>query len=521
MKIFVSILLFALPSAAISQQAVQLNGQVSGQEFPVRAPQLTDQQAVQLNGQVSGQELPVRAPQLTDQQAVQLNGGQDVLINGSAPGAAGEYIQLYTLPDPVTGRKKLIQSIAVDTTEKFFLRMDCDSLCWIIFRLGVNEYQLLVQSGESYQPVLPGYKEMTRVTKLDPFFEYKSVHLRLGKGDNPNNAIRAIDSLYYKYVNQVTGAIYLGEKLPDSDTLLSAFSRIEESLEGEYEKRYFSCRYSLLSMISVRDISPGRDELDLINSSYSPRMPAYADLVKQVFNGWLIRLANNDNTGEIRHIINSGNNYHAIVKLIIDQGSIRDTSLLEFVLLDNLYSEYYKGGFRKEAVEYLIEDMSSEAINKYNRNLAARALWQIRKLKPGNRPPPFSLPGRDGLLYTPDSLRGKYSILVFGSADLPETGFELDILNSWVNDFRDSLAVAVILVDEDFESSFRKGGFKKYDFIFLDGSASDKLLDDYEISYLPAFYFLDREAKLLLSPSVMPSENLRELIISRYLKGPR
>ncbi|MEE4214040.1 MAG: hypothetical protein V2I34_03175 [Bacteroidales bacterium] len=518
MKIFVSILLFALPSAAISGKSVQFNRQVYGQEVISMVPQLTGQQVVQFNRQVPGQEVISMVPQLTGQQAVQQNGVQDVLINGSAPGAAGECIQLYALPDPVTGRKKLIESIVVDTTEKFFLRMDCDSLCWIILRLGVYEYQLLVESGESYQPLLPVYKEMTGSEKLDPFFEYKTIHLPLGKDYNPNNALRTVDSLYYEYVNLVTGSIYLGGELPDSDSLLRAFSSIRETLEGAYEKRYFSCRYSLLAMIALRDISPGPDYPDLTSIEYSPSMPAYTDLVKQVFNGWLLRLANNDNTGEIRHIINSGNNYHALVNLIIDRGSIRDTSLLEFVLLDNLYSVYYKGGFRKEAVEYLIEDMSSEAINKYNRDLAARALWQIRKLKPGNQPPSFSLPGRDGKIYTPDSLRGKYSLLVFGSADLPETVFELDILNRWVNDFKDRLAVVLILMDEDFELSLQKGGFGKYDFIFLDGSASDELLDDYEIRYLPSFYFLDREAKLLLSPSVMPSENLRELIMSRYLR---
>lgn len=488
MKIFVSILLFALATAASSEPPVVVNEEAAGLELLSRA--------------------------------AQLNARHPVIIKGSAPGAAGENIQLYTLPGPLTAKKRLIENIAVDSAGNFLFRMDCDSLCWLILQVGIYEYRLLVESGENYQLALPGYRPAGRHEKLDPFFEYKSVHLRLGKGDNPNNAIRTIDSLYYKYVNLVTGAIYLGEKLPDSDSLLSAFSKIGESLESEYEKRYFSCRYSLLSMISRRDISPGRDELDLINSSYRPRMPAYTDLVQQVFRGWLLRLANNDNTGELRKAINSGNNYHAIVEFLIRQGPVSDTSVLEFVLLDNLYSEYYKGGFRKEAVEDIVEDMSSVAINKYNRELAAQVLWQLQKLKPGKRPPPFSLPGRDGLLYTPDSLRGKYSILVFGSADFPETGFELDILNRWVNDFRDSLAVVVILVDEDFGSSFQEGSFGKYDFIFLDGSASDKLLDDYEISYLPAFYFLDREAKLLLSPSVMPSENLRQLIISRYLRGP-
>lgn len=516
MKILISILLFALASAAISGRVVQLNGgkalQAPGSKFPEaisgRAVQLDDERVVQLNG---GQ-----APQAVSGWDVQLDADRVVQLSGNAPGAAGEYIQVYTLPDPLTGRKKLIQRIMVDAGERFIFTMDCDSLCWIILRHGIYEFQLLVESGENYQLVLPEYKALTRAEKLDPFFKYKSVHLRLGRGNNQNNTIRSVDSLYYEYANLVTGSIYLGEELPDRDSLLQAFSDIKRSLEGEYAKRYFSYRYSLLAMISGRKINPSPDDLDLINSTYSPCMPAYTDLVQQVFNGYLSRLANNKPTGEIRNIINSDKAYDAIVKFIIDQGAISDTSLLEFVLQDNLYSEYYKGGFRKEAVEDLFEDISAKAINKYNRELAAKILRQIQKLKPGNRPPPFSLPDREGKVYTLDSLRGKFSILAFGSGDLPETGFELDILNKWVSDYKDRLAVVVILIDENFELSLQKGGYGKYDFIFLDGSGSDELLSDYEIRYLPSFYFLDRETKLVFSPSVMPSENLRELIIPRF-----
>jgi len=520
MKIFAGILLFALATAAISEQAVQVNGGQPGKELPVGPPQFTIEQAVQVKGLQPGQELPYQNTRFISEPAVQVNSKQEVIIRGTAQGAAGEYIQLFTLPDPVSGRKELIENIAVDSTGSFLIRHDCDSLCWLILRRGIYEYQIIVEGGESYRLVLPEYRGMSRDEKQDPYFEYQSVHLRLGEGENPNNAIRAVDSLYYECVNLVAGSIYLGEKLPDSDSLLRAFSNIKESLESGYEKRYFSCRYALLDMVSRRDISPGRDVLDLINSHYSERMPAYTDLVQQVYKGWLSRLANSDNTGEVRKIINSGNDYQALLELLIRRAEISDTTVIEFILLDNLYSEYYRVGFRKEPIEDLIEDMSSLAINKYNRELAAKVLWQIQKLKPGRRPPPFSLYDRDGRLYTLDSLRGKYTILVFGSADLPETGFEMDILNTWVNDLKDSLAVVLILVDDNFESALLKGGFGKYDFIFLDGSASAELFDDYEIRYLPSFYFLDTEAKLLLSPAVMPSENLREIIISRFLKGP-
>ncbi len=441
--------------------------------------------------------------------------GSDVQLNGYAPGAAGEYIEVYDQPDPLTGKKLLIEKVRVREDEEFTISIDCDSICWLILRHGIYEFLLLIEADRQYEFELPAFRAMTKAEKLNPFFQYKKVHIKLKGNANINNVIRYVDSIYYDYTNLVAESIYLGEKLPDRDSLLQSFSDIEKSLEGEYATQYFNYRYSVLKMISGKHKIPGSDDIALINQAFFPHMPAYTDLITQVFNGYLGRLANRKETSVIKGMIDSGGPCRDIVKLIMEQNIIRDTSLLEFVLLDNLYTEYYKGGFRKESIEEIFTWISHNATHEYNRKLAALIIKEVQKLKPGNCPPGFSLYDRYGNVLTLDSLRGKFTILAFGTTELTETKYELDILNNWVNEYKDRLQVVILILDDDFQSALEHAGYGKYEFIFLDGSVSDELVNDYNIRYLPSFYFLDRETKLIFSPALMPSENLRKSVVPK------
>jgi len=102
---------------------------------------------------------------------------------------------------------------------------------------------------------------------------------------------------------------------------------------------------------------------------------------------------------------------------------------------------------------------------------------------------------------------------------LPETKYELDILKTWTGEYKDSLAVVVILLDEDFDSSLERLRAGNYDFTFLDGSESTNLLGDYEIKYIPSFYFLNSDLRLILSPAILPSENLKNSVVLQLFDG--
>ncbi|MFP4489201.1 MAG: TlpA family protein disulfide reductase [Bacteroidales bacterium] len=440
--------------------------------------------------------------------------GSEAQISGYAPGAAGEYIEVYRQADPVTGFSSLIERVKVEDNEHFNIRVDCNELCWLRLRYGIYELLVLVEKGVSYETKLPVFRELKVGEKLNPFFKYRLHHLKLD-GNNINNSIRFIDSLYYDYTARITRGIYLGEQPGSSDSLVTSFEGQRNERWTGYSLKYFDCRHCLLEMVSEKRHIPSRDDIRLINQEFMPGMPAYTDLISQVFNGYLRHLSDSRGGGAIRDCINSAGPYSDIVDVIAPDGLLSNQSLIEYVILENLYNEYYKNYFRKESIEGIIEQMTENASDDYNRKLAARITEKINRLKPGNKPPGFSLENEDGEIYTLDSLRGKHSILVFGSAALPDTRAELNILKHWARDYNEQLSVVVILLDEDFESSLEKIGAVKYDFIFLDGHSAMGLEDIYELKYLPAFYFLDRDMRLIESPAPFPSENLRRLVVPK------
>lgn len=442
--------------------------------------------------------------------------GRDVQLTGNAPGGAGKQIQVYSQPDAITGQPVLIKAVQIHDNEKFTFITDCNNICWLRLRYGIYEIILIVEKGRSYEFELPAFKARTAADKLNPFFKYNLVHIRLPGKDNINNRIKYIDSVYFSYTNQYTRSLYLGKPLTGKDSLLRSFSHIGELNTDDYSHKYYEYRYSLLRMILDRQIVPGSDDIKLLNREFLPWMPAYTDFVNQAFKGYLKRLVNNRETSSLRRFINSGGSYQEIIKILKGQEIIKDNALLEYVLLLNLYNEYYNRGFKGEGIDSIFKWMSVNAVNNYNRHLAGNITHKINRLKPGNIPPDFRLTNPEGKIYTLDSLMGKFTILVFGTLELPETKFELDILNTWVTEYEDRLSVVVILLDEDFQSSLERIGKDEYGFIFLDGYESTGLSDEYEIRYLPAFYVIDPNLRLILSPAVLPSENLRSQVVLQF-----
>ena len=445
--------------------------------------------------------------------------GRDVLLNIYAPGAAGKMVQVYNQPDPIMAGNTLLTEILVPDNEMLSLNIDCNDICWLRIRYGVYDLLLVVSEGETYEFELPYYKALTQSDRLNPFFKYRFSHIKVPGDNNINNTIRYIDSLFFQYSGMITRSIYLGEVVDDKEYLLESFAGIEKMLTGDYTLKYFNYRQCLLKMIFRKQRQPGREDIELMNKEYLPLMPAFTDLVNQVYNGYLRRLASDSRTDSLRVYINYGGSYDNIFKLIHRQGTIRDTALLEFVILSNLYNEYYMGGFRKKAIENIFIHMSGNATDKYNRNLAYVITEKINRLKPGNITPGFMLRNRKGETYTLDSLSGKFTILVFGAMGLPETKAELVILFSWAHEYSDELNIVIILLDEDFESSLAELDYNNQNYLFLDGSESSTLIHDYDIRYIPTFYFLDREMRLIQSPAILPSENLRRLVVPKLGSG--
>ena len=438
---------------------------------------------------------------------------KQIEIKGRAEGGAGKTIEVLSYNDPVLLRSRPIKSIVVSDDDSFSFKLSYDETGWIKLRYGIYELGLIIEPGGSYYLELPEYKDLPGSENLIPLVKYRYLHLKLKGEDNLNNRIRMIDSLFFNYASGFTRSISLGEPVSDRDSILNIFNRIELATEDEYSQRYHKFRKCLLKMIADRGSRFDASEMEIINNGFYPHMPAYTDLVTQVFNGYLRNLAFEDETKRLRALLNRGGSYTEISAILRQDGLILNESLLEFVIIYNLFNEYYNSGFNKSSLEKILLDISDHAVNDYNKDLSRTIVERINRLKPGNRPPDFNLPDDKGNVFSLDSLEGKFTILAFGSSVLYETKKELDVLKSWVKDYEDYLELVVILLDEDYESSLTEMKSAGYDFIFLDASGRKEILKDYDIRYIPSFYLLDKQARLIQSPAVFPSENLKRSVL--------
>lgn len=442
---------------------------------------------------------------------------QTAIMEASAPGAAGESIEIFKYSDPVTKQLELLGRVQIGELESFEYEISCKGIQWIQIRYGIYSLLILVEEGNSYDLTLPDYMGLSKHDRINPYFEYAVIHLPDNNELSLNNAVRELDSLYFEKANIISTDIYLGEKLVDRDSVLIDYQNSVMAYDHPYYKSYSDYRNCLIELLGRGSIAKS-ECISSLNDNFDPDNPACLDLYNQLFKGYIRKMSLNAIGEETRRYINIDPSPDSLKRLILSMGDVSDNNLLEFILLQNLHTEYYEGRFSKNGISRLMEWMSNNASEEYSRFMGRMIYEKINRMRPGSRPPDFNLTDAGGKVYSLDSLTGRYSILILAESDSWLSMSEFRILKTWFAGYSDDLSVISILLDEDFTQAGKRMMEEKFNWIILDGSNAGDLLRKYDVRYLPAFYLLNRESEIIQAPSILPSENLRALIMQQLEK---
>ncbi len=441
-----------------------------------------------------------------------LRGEGFVTISGEAPGVTVKKFEVYRTGDPVTNEMISLGIIMPDEDGKFSISLSCDGIETFRFRYGIYDLYLIAEEDNNYTVRLPEFRDLSEADRQNPYFGYRNIHLRTEE-ESQNNIIRTIDSVYFKIVNEITHDIYLRESKDNYDIRISGLTGLATG-NMPFTSLYLECRIMLAKMVS--DQGKYRDKaIETLDREFNISNRAYSDLVFQVFNGILKDYLSGDRASLVRRYINSSPSASELGEMVAADFSITNSQLLEYVLLMNLYYEYYLGSFVKGGVLRLIRWYATNGTNGYTRYLAGRMARRIERFMKGENPPWFSLNDRAGRIVTPDTLRGKYLLLSFGSSDSWQTLSEFNLMKSWKSEYGKDLNIVTILTDDDFIDGVAKMEGYGYDWTFLDGSNNPGLERDYDIRYLPAFFLIDRNGSIISAPAPMPSENLGRLLFEQ------
>jgi peroxiredoxin len=256
---------------------------------------------------------------------------------------------------------------------------------------------------------------------------------------------------------------------------------------------------------------------EFLNSGFNPGNPAYTDLAEQMFSGYFNKLSAGPLKASFDRAIAIAS-YSELRSVILEDGVITNKELADYVLLISLYSDYFERNLPGDNVRKIISLMKSQGETLFIKDVASILLGKINSTLHGNLFAGFSLLNSDGKLISLPDFRGKYLLLGFARSDSPVSQSELGIINMWYKKYIKDLQVVTILTDKQFKTASELMIKRGFNWICLDGSDKDNIEFKYDLKMYPTFILLDREGKIIASPSSYPSEDL-EFVINKIIQA--
>jgi peroxiredoxin len=443
---------------------------------------------------------------------------QTVKINGSGKGYANTELRFFSQTDPISKNLMPLFRLTCDEKGSFSCLVPCRGTGIINIKTGLYCFNLQINEGSEYTLRLPDFAPKPAGQEYNPYFaETRLIPDVVNDTNNINNLIRIFDGEYNPVFNLVADLISKNYKRNEIPSIIEKLNNISGSMSPTFNSGFIKFRLIMLNMVAY-GMYPGRKEDSvMINQAFIPDNQAYTDLIEQIFSGSFRRFLTG--TGKDNYIRAIGeSSLPELRSLVLSDGKAVNSQLRDYVILMNLYNEYWSGSIPLENTLLLMTALKEDASSAFISETASMMILQIPAMLSGRIPPDFSLAGTDGKALSLKDFKGKYLLLCFARSDNPSVMEEFSILKMWQNKYPKELAIVTILVDRDFKTA--SGKMKKYGFgwNFLDGSDADLLEYQYNIKIHPSFILLDTEGKIVANPAPYPSENLEWLVAKKIGK---
>lgn len=439
---------------------------------------------------------------------VNLSAGE-VILTGTAPGYKGDKLTFYTYKDLITYQEEELGSGIVDTTGKFEIHFAIDHTAFVYSHLGQYKAYLYAEPGKKYEIILPAKTEKSKSDELNPYFEEQAFHLGIDNLDDNqlNLYIVMFDDMFTPYMNKFAYDIYKKNTDEEINEAVSALTTPFKDIKNEYFNHYMNYNIGMLKHLAYQLKSKNISNNYFLDKPILHNNVAYMELFNQVYDRYFMFFSKTDEGKQLFMDINENKSYTDLKKTLGKDNVFSSDSLLELVILKNLYDEFYSDKFSRSALLEILEQLEENTRIAYHAKIAANIQNNITKLLAGYSPPSFELYNRDSMLLSLDEFKGKYVYLVFCNCVSYSCIKEYQMLKTLYEKHGDYLEIVTIAVEQDFQ--LMKDFLKRYNYEwpFLNYRNQPDVMTKYDIRAFPTYFLIDPDGKLLLSPAPSPGEN--------------
>ncbi|PID89591.1 MAG: hypothetical protein CSA05_00300 [Bacteroidia bacterium] len=434
---------------------------------------------------------------------------QEVTIKGNAPQYSGEELFFYYYSDRITMDERQLTSCIVENDGSFKTSFYIDEIMSLHIYLGVFQGFLYVEPDSTYEILLPPKQEKQKSQKLNPFFEYHQVYLKiLNQPENElNEQIGRFDKHYAKYLSENALAIYAKRQLANPDSFQAVINDTFEKNKHPFFQQYKNYRLAYINHFAKE-----RNPLKVFQKYYDSkpilhRNPAYMKLLGELCSKYLENAFKTPKGDELLNTLLKGDDIFSLKQQLSKATAIKSDTLLEIILLQTLYSGYYNKDFSRKTVLNNINLIKQYSTITAHIDLAENIEHQISYLQNGTLAPPFELENTKGKKVRLSDFRGKYVYLNFVTTDSYACKTDLELLKKLYQKQKKIAEFVTVSVDEDFAETKKFIERNNYKWTFLKYTRSSDLLKKYRVYAYPVYYLIDPDGRLAMSPSVSPRED--------------
>ncbi|MDR1154998.1 MAG: TlpA family protein disulfide reductase [Bacteroidales bacterium] len=454
---------------------------------------------------------------------------QNVTISGNDPAYAGSELVFYSIDNYFCNSEVKLGECTVAASGSFTAAFPCHNARLIYMYLGVFHVRFFVEPGFSYEVKLPPRTDKSPEEEASPFFERVTVYMNIlsiknsggrevAAGNELNLLVSRFDEMFNPLYDRLAVDAAMKRPVARLDSTISAFHRGLPRTGNRYFDGYAFYRSGLLYYAAQRN------GVKYISNAYFAGKPvlydneAYMELFNTTYDKYFMYFGR---TGDaIYDVVNVRESFSGLKQLLMQDGVLPADSLCEFVILKNIYDEFYSDRFSRRSLLRLLDSAIVQTKIERHKELAGEIRSKITGLLRGFEPPAFSLYSQDSTRVTMQHYRGKYIYLMFCTTQNYVCLSQYELLEKLYRDHGKWLQIVVVSVDDRLSSmrNFRNRNGYRWDFLHF---ANDPdILKKYDVRIFPTCYLIDPEGKLALSPAPAANEDLeRSLWLELNSKG--
>ncbi|WP_088654419.1 TlpA family protein disulfide reductase [Geofilum rhodophaeum] len=427
---------------------------------------------------------------------------------GSAPAYAGINLVFEQTTNPLIPTKETLVYLPIDDQGHFDLSFPVSEPLQAEVDLGRYRGNIFLEPGKSYQLVLPPFEPRSEVDRFNPHYPQEELPLGIANAESRelNRNMVEFDAEFDYFMANHARQLFMHR-----DTILAA--EFQKQLN---EKYFFSHplfdQHKAWSFVKLQQASRPQNERAILQHLPQPawELPVFWEVVQTLFKGFFPERFAPDTRQALVQALGQQAAFDSLSTLALTDPLIPSQEVGELILLYNLYEAWFDETLTEATTDRLLQEAAETAATPRLRQLATTFYQRIGRLRPGSAAPTFALRNRKGQLKTLEDYQGKFVYLNFIHTQNYACIQDLMRMESFHRLMQRDLHVLTIVLDEDATAMDRLLDRYNFDWDFLHFGGSARVVEDYSIEVLPAYFLIRPDGQLVLSPGPAPGENFPE-----------